>query len=591
MYNPTGGSGVAEQSALQGQQQHRSAETPPAPASMVAAAGSFHYGKLQQHHPARDSSSSSSSRHTPSDSAHQYRSQHPQYRHPEKPYRDRGDGGGGDEDEDMSVDEMILNTVDGAVDGEGEMDIEENGSVTYDAEGDADRDEDGPSSPEFPRPRKRSHHPHHSHSHHPQQEQIGSSQRLSPTAAFQQRQGQQQWARQQEQQFAPDARSASAPHLGFSHYGGNGHPNSHTSSNPNTSSLSALGGNGLSKAARNNSNQHGQVRTTSSHRAPQPLPLDSGGSGAASGPGSAGGGSEMMDVKLSLEWREAQGRGDGEQQPRASMSPEFPARQRAGPNWGDQVSSTSGPGGNQLLPPTSSTTSSSSSGSSLSVSTGSAIGGRSPASASTITPGGMSMNMNNGSTAAPTPISPIDSHSFSATASRSENPHTPLSAPRYPAPPPPPSSSDHQHQQLLSRYQSAPSLGGRGLSSALAPPPSHSHHLPHNLSTESFASSTTSARPGASASGKAVGGPDRPHHPRRGAVPLAERHCSQCGKPGRFKDGRSVEKWGPGPDGPGTVCDKSVSSLLFFSFSFLVFCVSLCGKGNRTILYVRAAKK
>lgn len=25
---------------------------------------------------------------------------------------------------------------------------------------------------------------------------------------------------------------------------------------------------------------------------------------------------------------------------------------------------------------------------------------------------------------------------------------------------------------------------------------------------------------------------------------------------GRYKDGKCVEKWGPGPDGPGTVCDR-----------------------------------
>ena len=35
-----------------------------------------------------------------------------------------------------------------------------------------------------------------------------------------------------------------------------------------------------------------------------------------------------------------------------------------------------------------------------------------------------------------------------------------------------------------------------------------------------------------------------------------ERICRQCGLPGRFKDGKCVEKWGPGPEGPGTVCDR-----------------------------------
>jgi hypothetical protein len=37
-----------------------------------------------------------------------------------------------------------------------------------------------------------------------------------------------------------------------------------------------------------------------------------------------------------------------------------------------------------------------------------------------------------------------------------------------------------------------------------------------------------------------------------------QRICRQCGLVGRYKDGKCVEKWGPGPEGPGTVCDKSV---------------------------------
>ena len=37
-----------------------------------------------------------------------------------------------------------------------------------------------------------------------------------------------------------------------------------------------------------------------------------------------------------------------------------------------------------------------------------------------------------------------------------------------------------------------------------------------------------------------------------------QRICRQCGLPGRYKDGKCVEKWGPGPEGPGTVCDRCV---------------------------------
>ncbi|KAJ7577542.1 hypothetical protein C8J56DRAFT_1031512 [Mycena floridula] len=37
---------------------------------------------------------------------------------------------------------------------------------------------------------------------------------------------------------------------------------------------------------------------------------------------------------------------------------------------------------------------------------------------------------------------------------------------------------------------------------------------------------------------------------------VGQRICRQCGMPGRYKEGKCVEKWGPGPMGPGTVCDR-----------------------------------
>ena len=39
--------------------------------------------------------------------------------------------------------------------------------------------------------------------------------------------------------------------------------------------------------------------------------------------------------------------------------------------------------------------------------------------------------------------------------------------------------------------------------------------------------------------------------------------CCQCGLPGRYKDCKCVEKWGPGPEGPGTVCDQFVFFSIF----------------------------
>ncbi len=38
--------------------------------------------------------------------------------------------------------------------------------------------------------------------------------------------------------------------------------------------------------------------------------------------------------------------------------------------------------------------------------------------------------------------------------------------------------------------------------------------------------------------------------------PAGQRICRQCGMAGRYKEGKCVEKWGPGPEGPGTVCDR-----------------------------------
>ena len=61
--------------------------------------------------------------------------------------------------------------------------------------------------------------------------------------------------------------------------------------------------------------------------------------------------------------------------------------------------------------------------------------------------------------------------------------------------------------------------------------------------------SATAGAPGPG--GNAIRGPG-PGPPNGQPV----RTCKSCGEPGRYKDGRCVEKWGPGPHGPGTVCDR-----------------------------------
>ena len=47
-----------------------------------------------------------------------------------------------------------------------------------------------------------------------------------------------------------------------------------------------------------------------------------------------------------------------------------------------------------------------------------------------------------------------------------------------------------------------------------------------------------------------------PHTPYPPTNTQGQRICRQCGLVGRYKDGKCVEKWGPGPEGPGTVCDR-----------------------------------
>ncbi|PPQ90587.1 hypothetical protein CVT25_006107 [Psilocybe cyanescens] len=68
--------------------------------------------------------------------------------------------------------------------------------------------------------------------------------------------------------------------------------------------------------------------------------------------------------------------------------------------------------------------------------------------------------------------------------------------------------------------------------------------------------------PGLSGSGPSLDAPSAPVQPPAAATPYpptnsdGQRICRQCGIVGRYKDGKCVEKWGPGPMGPGTVCDR-----------------------------------
>jgi len=72
---------------------------------------------------------------------------------------------------------------------------------------------------------------------------------------------------------------------------------------------------------------------------------------------------------------------------------------------------------------------------------------------------------------------------------------------------------------------------------------------PGNASIPGGPGGATAGPPGPG--GNAIRGPG-PGPPNGQPV----RKCKSCNEPGRYKDGRCVEKWGPGPHGPGTVCDR-----------------------------------
>ncbi|KAK2465841.1 hypothetical protein APHAL10511_001482 [Amanita phalloides] len=71
-----------------------------------------------------------------------------------------------------------------------------------------------------------------------------------------------------------------------------------------------------------------------------------------------------------------------------------------------------------------------------------------------------------------------------------------------------------------------------------------------------FSASGASVGNLASGTGSSDAPPPTPQHVYPPANQQGQRICRQCGMPGRYKEGKCVEKWGPGPMGPGTVCDR-----------------------------------
>ncbi|KAF5323677.1 hypothetical protein D9758_018349 [Tetrapyrgos nigripes] len=91
------------------------------------------------------------------------------------------------------------------------------------------------------------------------------------------------------------------------------------------------------------------------------------------------------------------------------------------------------------------------------------------------------------------------------------------------------------------------------------PLPHNTHNIPIvNLDSHSSlntSNSHSSAIPGTNALPDPID-PTQPFSPYPATNVSGQRICRQCGQVGRYKENKCIEKWGPGPMGPGTVCDR-----------------------------------
>jgi hypothetical protein len=125
-----------------------------------------------------------------------------------------------------------------------------------------------------------------------------------------------------------------------------------------------------------------------------------------------------------------------------------------------------------------------------------------------------------------------------------------------PLPQPPPQPQPHGQYQTLQTHILVPAVTGPPGKMLKASGRERSFSINYRSSwthleaTPVFAAS--SARPVAGAASL----PSLPPGRFPAMNDKGERICWQCGLPGRYTEGKCVEKWGPGPKGPGTVCDR-----------------------------------
>lgn len=110
---------------------------------------------------------------------------------------------------------------------------------------------------------------------------------------------------------------------------------------------------------------------------------------------------------------------------------------------------------------------------------------------------------------------------------------------------------------------SPPGTSGNHITTQFLPPqsgPPQPKKIYHSKGTGQVIGGQHAAmiNPAPSAPVEATPQPSRPIAPTSSFTVdgLPKRTCKQCGQPGRYKDNKCVEKWGPGPQGPGTVCDR-----------------------------------
>src|SRR5258708_307281 len=101
---------------------------------------------------------------------------------------------------------------------------------------------------------------------------------------------------------------------------------------------------------------------------------------------------------------------------------------------------------------------------------------------------------------------------------------------------PTPYGEPPHHERL---HYSQPSIGHPH---ALAPEPGTARYTPHQQGSSGLALNSSS--PPNVTGGDLTANITNP------------RKCKQCGLPGRYVDGKCIEKWGKGPLGRGSVCDR-----------------------------------